>query len=92
MNATAVIDNGANVGFSTTGSWTLLDGGYNLNSLRAASSGGSATATWTFTGLAKGYYDVYVTYFGQAGYSSRTLFTVYDGTTKVGQQPINEAS
>ena len=40
----------------------------------------TATASWTFTGLGKGSYDVYITYAGYDDYSNAAPFTVYDGS------------
>ena len=58
LSPLAVIDN-SDSGFTKTGTWTSLNGGYKLDNLRARTvSGPTATATWTFTGLSKGSYDV----------------------------------
>ena len=64
LNPLAVIDNGQ-PGYAETGTWTTVKGGFNgTNRLAATTHGSTATATasWTFTGLAANQYDVYVTF------------------------------
>ncbi len=60
-----IIDDSSTTGFSTTGTgWTTYTGaGYNNEFMdHAGSYSGDATASWTFTGLTPGVYQVAVTY------------------------------
>ena len=50
----AVIIDNADAGFSTTGSWGTGSGGYSENYRTHGVGDGSATATWTFSGLVPG--------------------------------------
>ncbi|MGO9108944.1 MAG: Calx-beta domain-containing protein [Thermoguttaceae bacterium] len=78
--------------------WTLgsgSDNGYN-SYYWAASGSGSATATWTASGLTQGeQYEVLVTWIsGLTGEATNAPFTVYDGSTAgttLLQTTINEA-
>jgi hypothetical protein len=91
---TQVIDNGQ-AGYSETGSWSTVVGGFNgtnrVARTQRAGGGASATATWDFTGAGSGIFDVYVTFAGKATYSHAAPFTVYDGGTSLGTQSINES-
>jgi hypothetical protein len=93
LNPAAVIDN-FQPGYAETGTWTTATGGY-LGNNRYASVGtgktASATASWTFTGLASGKYDVYITYWSaSSSYASSVPYTVYDGSTSLGTTNINQ--
>jgi methionine-rich copper-binding protein CopC len=82
LSPTQVIDNGG-TGYSTTGTWTTQNGGYGGTNQYAKTSNGKnnqATATWDFTGLSSGSYDVWVTYWSSGGYSNNAPFTVYYGS------------
>jgi methionine-rich copper-binding protein CopC len=93
LNPTAVIDN-FQAGYAETGNWTSATGGYLGNNRYASTGHGknpSATASWTFTGLASGKYDVYITYWSASGsYASSVPYTVYDGSTSLGTTNINQ--
>ena len=72
LTPTAVIDNGQ-PGYAETGSWSTAVGGFNGTNRVAATADGktpTATASWTFSGLASGSYEVYVTYAGKSSYSN----------------------
>jgi len=93
LNPTQVIDNGQ-TGYSETGSWNTATGGFNgTNRVTQTThgSGSTATATWSFTGLAAGSYDVYVTFATKSVYSKAAPFSVADGGTGLGTQLINES-
>ena len=67
LNPTQVIDNGQ-PGYSETGTWSTAVGGFNGTNRVAQTthgSGATATATWSFTGVASGLVDVYVTFASQ---------------------------
>jgi len=89
----AVIDNGQS-GYSETGSWNTATGGFNGTNRVARTtqgSGATATATWSFTGVPSGSYDVYVTFATKSIYSKSAPFSVADGGTGLGTQHINES-
>ena len=93
LNPSAVIGNGQ-PGYAETGSWSTAQGGYDGTSRIAATTSGSvatATASWTFNGLASGSYAVYVTYVGNSTYSAAAPFTVYDGGSSLGTVDIKES-
>jgi protocatechuate 3,4-dioxygenase beta subunit len=93
LHPLAAIDNGQ-AGYSETGSWSTVGGGFNGSNRVATTTQGSAntdTATYDFTGLAAGQYDVYVTFFGKHTYSSAAKFSVSDGGTHLGNAFINES-
>src|SRR5205807_4385097 len=80
-------------GYSETGSWSTATGGFNGTNRVARTTQGSATATttWVFTGVAPGRFDVYVTFATKGIYSKAAPFTVFDGTTNLGTQAIDES-
>jgi methionine-rich copper-binding protein CopC/protocatechuate 3,4-dioxygenase beta subunit len=86
-----VIDNGQS-GYSETGSWNTVVGGFNgtNRNSKTAQKTATATATWNFNGLAQGQYDVYVTFATKSGYSPAAPFTVYDGGFSLGTQSIDQ--
>ncbi len=93
LSPVQVIDNGQ-TGYSETGSWSTATGGLNGTNRVARTthgSGNTATATWSFTGVASGSYDVYVTFASKSNYSKAAPFSVADGGTNLGTQYINES-
>ena len=93
LTPTQVIDNGQ-AGYSETGTWATGVAGFNGTNriARTVHSGSStATASWSFTGLPSAVYDVYVTFAGKRGDSIAAPFTVYDGTTSLGTQNLDES-
>ncbi|HKM53703.1 MAG TPA: SdrD B-like domain-containing protein, partial [Isosphaeraceae bacterium] len=93
LTPSQVIDNGQ-PGYSETGSWSDGTGGYNGSDRIAKSvSSGTATATaqWSFSGIANGSYQVWVTFAGTRGYSTAAPFAVSDGTSSLGQSTVNES-
>jgi hypothetical protein len=93
LSPTAVIDNGQ-TGYAETGSWSTALGGFNGTNRVAKtvrSGGATATASWSFPGLASGSYEVYITYAGKSTYSSAAPFTVSDSGTTLGTVDINES-
>ena len=94
LNALSAIDNGQ-AGYTETGTWYTSVGGLDGTNriARTVQKGkATATATWDFTGLSSSAtYDVYVTFGSKSQYSKAAPFTVYDGTTSLGTQSINES-
>ena len=86
------IDNG-DAGYSTTGTWTSTAGlGYQGDYQRAVSGLGNSTASWNFSGLSAGTYQVAITYPTGTGLgiASNAPFDVYDGTTRIARVRVNE--
>ncbi len=76
--APVIIDN-KDVGFTTVGSWTNYSGqGLNGTVTYAAAGDGSKTATWTFTGLSAGIYEVATTWSAQANRATNAAYVVRD--------------
>ncbi len=86
-----IIDNGQ-AGFSETGSgWTQYTGaGYNNNLDYAAAGSGANTASWQFTGLAAGTYDVQMTWNVVSNHATNATYSVYDGSTLLGTVTVNQ--
>ena len=93
LTPVAVIDNGQ-PGYSETGSWSTVLGGFNGTNRIARTSRSSpptATAEWSFTGLAPASYQVFVTFAGKPNYAKTAPFTVLDGGTTLGLVNLNES-
>ncbi len=87
-----VIDNDT-TGYSQTpiGAWALWNGqGYDNNIEEAQPGDGSAQATWNFTGLTPGNYQVNVTYSTYSNRATNAPYTIYDGTTPLGTVAVNQ--
>ena len=88
-----MIDNGQ-PGYSETGSWSTVLGGFNGTNRAAKTTNGkaaTATAAWNFTGLATGQYYIYITYAGKSSYATAAPFSVFDSGTTLGTASINES-
>ena len=93
LTGVTAIDNGQ-PGYVEAGSWSTATGGFNGTNRVAKTEragGEAASATWTFTGLSSGKYEVFITYAGKGTYSSAAPFTVYDGSTSLGTVKVNES-
>lgn len=67
-------------GFTQTGSWTQWTGsGYGSTHSTAPGGDGSTSATWTFTNLAPGKYQVWTTWVQAPNRATNSPFTIYDG-------------
>ena len=76
-------------GFTVSGGWTSFAGnntlfGYESDFSYAAAGTGSETASWTFTGLAAGNYEVSVTWVEFSNRATNAPYTIYDGASQVG--------
>lgn len=83
VGAPLIIDNEDAAGFEAAGAWSSVDIGYNGTYLEHDAGEDHATATWTFTGLTAGTYQVAATwpyYYG----AYDALFNIYDGTPDPG--------
>ena len=93
LSPVAVIDNGQ-PGYAETGSWSTVSGGFNGTNRAAHTTVGAqptATAEWSFTGLAPASYQVFVTFAGKPNYATAAPFTVLDGGTTLGTATLNES-
>ena len=69
-------------------------GGFNGTNRIARTTRGTpptATAEWSFTGLAPASYQVFVTFAGKPNYATAAPFTVLDGGTTLGTVNLNES-
>ena len=87
-----IIDDG-DVGFSQTGFQyiaTPILPGYEVDWHRKRAGTGAGTATWTFTDLAPGDYQVSATWAEKANRATDAPFTVFDGNTSLGTVQLNQ--
>ena len=90
-----IIDD-SDAGFSTTGEWSTYTGnelinGYNADFTYSAAGTGSKTATWTFSGLIPGKYEVAITWHDREIYrASNASYTVYDNTTMLSSDQVSQ--
>ncbi|MCB2027589.1 MAG: right-handed parallel beta-helix repeat-containing protein, partial [Rhodoferax sp.] len=89
-----IVDDG-DATFATVGTWTAVSTGGSTNpragdALNAVPGDGASQASWTFDGLTPGYYRVSASWPYQAAMSSDSLFRIYDGSTVVGAQEVNQ--
>jgi hypothetical protein len=81
-------DEGAS--FTMKGKWNRKRGtGYAGDQVYPASGTGN-TATWTYTGLLKGVYQVSITWGSAAGAATNVPYAVYDGKRKLASFSINQ--
>jgi hypothetical protein len=89
--ADARIVDDKDAGFSTTAGWTFFAGqGFRNSDQYAAAGTGAAVASWTFTGLTPGQYQVSATWVPYPNRASNAPYTVRDGSTAVGQVTENQ--
>jgi prepilin-type N-terminal cleavage/methylation domain-containing protein len=84
--AVTLSDNGDSLYAESGSNWTsqsdatAYSGSYRL----AAAGTGSDTATWTFSGLAPGWYDVQATWVSRSDRGTNVPYTILDGANPVG--------
>ncbi|MCI0359437.1 MAG: choice-of-anchor D domain-containing protein [Planctomycetaceae bacterium] len=77
------LDNGA-TGFTKSGTWSLVTGRGVASDMNLAARGtGTSTATWSFTSIPNGKYQVYGSWLGASTYATNAPFTLYNGSTPV---------
>jgi hypothetical protein len=77
------VDDGA-TGFAKSGTWTTRTGVGVASDLSQALRGtGSTHATWSFTSIPNGTYQVYGSWIGASTNASNAPFTLYNGSTPV---------
>ena len=86
----AIIDDGEN-GFATTGNWGLAnDQGHDMD-VRFNDAGiGNDKATWTFTGLTPGLFDVAATWSPQSNRATDAPYTLYAGSVPQATIDVNQ--
>jgi hypothetical protein len=77
-------------GYTDAGGWTTVSGGYNGTSRQHTAGDGTAAAMWVATGLTPQSYNVEVTWVPGASNATNVLYSVWDGTTLLGQQTISQ--
>jgi hypothetical protein len=77
------LDNGA-AGFTKSGAWTSAIGrGVGSDIHQAVRGTGSSSATWSFTNIPNGKYQVYGSWLGASTSATNAPFTLYNGSTPV---------
>ena len=97
--AAPIVDNNGDPGFAlfpSSADWTFSSNppvpGYLTTIHHNGAPGGSGAkqATWTFTGLAPGNYQVAVTWTSNANRASNAPYTILDNTTSVYSTTVNQ--
>ncbi|MBW1951209.1 MAG: right-handed parallel beta-helix repeat-containing protein, partial [Deltaproteobacteria bacterium] len=92
LSSALIVDDG-DPGFVSTGPWTVRDTrGFSSDDRFTEKGSGESTASWTFTGLTPGYYQVAVSW--EAGdsssYASNARFTVLEGDEIRAEAAVNQ--
>ncbi len=78
-------------GFQTVGQWSAAPNGGQASPVKIAAAGsGANTATWTFTGLKPGQYQVAVSWTPGNPLASNARFTVQNGQVPFTAVPVNQ--
>ena len=89
-----IIDNG-DPGFVTAphvGSWATIPGGYENDQAYTTGGGtGSKTATYTFTGLQPGTYQLAGTWPASTALTTVAPYTIFDGTQPIGSLSVDQS-
>jgi hypothetical protein len=87
---TRIVDNGAS-GSTFTSGWTRrTNGGLEGDYHNASKGTGSKQATWTFTGLPSGNFNVWGTWTGGSKNASNARFSFYNGTGTLPTKTVNQ--
>jgi hypothetical protein len=86
-----IVDNG-DAGYARTGGWTTVTNtlAYGLDYDYAASGTGNGTATWSFTGLTPGSYQVFTRWVPFTNRATNASYAVRDGATLLGSATVNQ--
>ncbi len=88
--SSSIVDNGAG-GSKLTMGWTRATGsGYEGDLHTALKGTGGKQATWTFTGLAKGQYNVWVTYTASGKNATNAPFSIQTGRGSTPVVKVNQ--
>jgi len=91
--AVTVIDDG-DPGYTETGAWwhtNLRGNAYHGDQRCNHTQGYVATATWEFTSVEPGWYQVFVTWSQQTNQAVDVPYTVYDGEIEKGAATVNQS-
>jgi hypothetical protein len=80
-------------GFSEAGpwtQWTIQGEGYSNTHSTAPGGDGSAYATWTFTNLTPGFYEVWATWIQAPNRATNSPFSLYDNFTLLATAAVNQ--
>lgn len=76
---------------SDVGTWnTFSDPSWTYKNNAKSSSDANASATWTFSGLQAGKYNLWATWDIGGGRSPKAVYTVYDGHTKLTSATVDQ--
>jgi hypothetical protein len=90
VSAVSIVDD-SNPGFSTVGSWTLwTNQGYLGNIHEATAMTGADVATWLFSNLLPGQYQISATWTAYTNRATNAPYKVLDGTTSLGTVLVNQ--
>ena len=87
-----IIDDG-DAGFSTTGTWSRVSGTGRSSDVDISAAGASAQASWSFSGLAPGYYQVATSWpfnTSNNNIAGSADYALYDGSTLVGNRVVSQ--
>jgi hypothetical protein len=88
--AALIIDDG-DAGFAQQGAWAVRTGGLGNDHREIPVGNGSNFVTWTFTGLATGYYQVAGTW-PVVFPAAEVVYTMYDGADVVGHERTTQST
>src|SRR5205085_2637171 len=76
---------------SQAGTWSsMATGGYGGSYRYAPGGDGGTQATWQYTGLPQGTYDLAMTWVSAGNRATNAPYLVYDGTTLLATVPVNQ--
>jgi PKD repeat protein len=88
---TSILDNSSSSGYSWTGPWGFeFDQGYDGNDDYAAAGTGSAIASWTFTELTSGQYEVSATWIPYNNRADNAPYSIFNGSQLIGSALVNQ--
>ncbi|MBI1335499.1 MAG: choice-of-anchor D domain-containing protein [Phycisphaera sp.] len=91
-NQTVFYKDDREAGFTTTGTWGFTNEGVYYGGDHSFAQGGTGanTATYTFTDLTPGTYEIFATWRGDTNRANNTLFTVNSGSTTLSSVLVNQ--
>ncbi len=75
-------------GYSKTGNWNFFS--QTADGVEVAASPFNGVATWEFTGLASGVYDIFASWSADANRTTAAPYTVFDNNTQVASVAVNQ--
>jgi hypothetical protein len=89
-SSNAAIANDATAAFASAGAWTKLTGVGYSNNAQWSAAGSGTTATWTFSGLTPGQYQIAATWFGSALNATDAPFSIASGAQSLASVRVNQ--